>query len=201
MTSQDEITKIHQEIFHLVSKLNTLQNEAPLTPVPHYSFRTLAGTPTLSDLFGEKKSLFAIHNMGQGCRYCTLWADGINAFLPHLETEFSVVLFSKDSPETQRRFANDRGWRFQLASHGGDNYIKEQSVVPNQDNYPGVVYYEKKSGEIYRKNSAPFGPGDMYCSLWHLLSLAGRSAEDWTPQFRYWTRPKLLDDGGENLVE
>ncbi len=60
--------------------------------------------------------------MGQGCRYCTVWADGFIGFLPHLENAMSVVLLSKDPPELQRRFANERGWRFRLASHdGGEN--------------------------------------------------------------------------------
>ncbi len=44
------------------------------------------------EMFGDKKQLLLIHNMGQGCRYCTLWADGFNGFLKHLESVMSVVL-------------------------------------------------------------------------------------------------------------
>ena len=82
-------------------------------PAPR--FETLDGERSLLDLFAGRDKLLAIHNMGQGCRYCTLWADGINPFLPHLEAAMSVVLLSKDPPETQRRFANSRGWRFRTA--------------------------------------------------------------------------------------
>tara|TARA_B100001123_G_C14814729_1_gene829773 strand:+ start:144 stop:287 length:144 start_codon:yes stop_codon:yes gene_type:complete len=46
--------------------------------------------------------------MGQGYRYCTLWADGFNGFLSHLEDAMSVVLISKDDPKKQRKFANER---------------------------------------------------------------------------------------------
>ena len=34
-----------------------------------------------------------------------------------------------------------------------------------------------------------------------LLMLAGLDAENWTPQFKYWTRPRKMDDGGQNLVD
>ena len=52
--------------------------------VPDYTFDTDHGTTTLTDLFGGRDTLLVIHNMGQGCRYCTLWGDGISPFLPHL---------------------------------------------------------------------------------------------------------------------
>ena len=139
--------------------------------------------------------------MGQGCRYCTLWGDGINPFLPHLESTLSVALLSKDDPETQRRFANSRNWRFRMASHGGGDYIKEQSVVEGESNMPGVVSYGLQEGKIYRRSASAFGPGDLYCSLWHLLSVAGVEPDDWTPQYGYWKRPKQMDDGGQNLAD
>ena len=139
--------------------------------------------------------------MGQGCRYCTLWADGINGFLPHLESAMAVVLLSKDDPETQRRFANARGWRFRLASHGGGDYMRNESVMSDEGNAPGAVVYEKRDGKILRKNAVVFGPGDLYCSAWNFLALAGRGVDDWTPQFAYWRRPATLDDGGRNLLD
>ena len=108
-----------------------------------------------------------------------------------------VVLVSKDAPELQRKFANSWGRRFQLASHEGGAYIKEQTVMDEADNMPGTVVYTKKDDKIFRKNVCVFGPGDIYCSLWSLLGLAGLNAETWTPQFSYWKQPKALDDGGK----
>ena len=153
------------------------------------------------DLFGEKDKLLLIHNMGQGCRYCTLWADGFNGFVQHIESTMSVVLVSKDPPILQRKFANGRGWRFRLASHGGGEYIQEQSVMKDSNNMPGAVVYERDGNKIYRKNDCVFGPGDIYCSMWSLLGLAGLNETTWTPQFSYWQRSKTLDDGGKNIIE
>ena len=104
------------------------------------------------DLFGGRDHLLVIHNMGQGCRYCTLWADGFNGVVPHLESAMGLVLVSKDAPDVQRRFANSRGWRFRLASHGGGDYIREQTVMEGEANMPGAVLYERRGELILRKN-------------------------------------------------
>jgi hypothetical protein len=68
-------------------------------------------------------------------------------------------------------------------------------------NMPGAVFYERAGDTIVRKNSCVFGPGDLYCSHWNLLALAGLSEQQWTPQFSYLKRPESLDDGGENLID
>ncbi|HVX10452.1 MAG TPA: DUF899 family protein [Pirellulales bacterium] len=197
----NEIEQLQTEISQKIARLNELRKNATPTVVPNYTFKNLEGSVTLLELFADKAKLFAIHNMGQGCRYCTMWADGINAFLPHLESEFAVVLLSKDPPETQRTFANGRGWRFRMASHGGGDYIREQSVVPDKDNMPGMVCYTREGGQVHKLNSVVFGPGDLYCSIWHILSLAGVGEADWTPQYAYWKRPQKMDDGGLKILE
>ena len=199
--ADERITELERQIGELTAELNTLRKTNTGTPVRNYTFTMLTGDTTLFDLFGEKDKLLAIHNMGQGCRYCTLWADGFNGLLAHLESALSVVLLSKDPPETQRRFANARGWRFRLASHGGGEYIREQSVVNGQNNYPGAVVYERDGDAILRKNACVFGPGDIYCAMWSLLGLAGLGEKEWTPQYAYWSRPGKLDDGGLNVLE
>ncbi len=197
----DEISEIEAKLFELTKRLNELRRANSHGEVDNYVFSTLDGEVSLLELFGDKDRLLVIHNMGQGCRYCTLWADGFNGFLPHLETVMSVVLVSKDTPSVQRRFANSRNWRFRLASHGGGSYIKEQTVMAGEGNMPGAVMYEREGDRIIRKNSVVFGPGDMFCSFWNLLAMAGRSDADWTPQFHYWQRPQQMDDGGANLVD
>ena len=198
---QAEIEALSAQIYELTNRLHALQKGHSAGTVPNYRFATQHGEATLLDLFGDQDTLMLIHNMGQGCRWCTVWADGFNGFLPHLESAMSVVLVSKDAPDVQRRFANSRGWRFRLASHGGGDYIREQSAQAGVNNMPGVVVYERSGDVISRRNSAVFGPGDLYCSLWHLLALAGLGEPEFTPQFNYWRRPEKLDDGGENVLD
>jgi len=54
-----------------ISSVNDLE-------IRNYQFETLNGKTDLSSLLADKKLLLVIHNMGQACRYCTLWADGFN---------------------------------------------------------------------------------------------------------------------------
>ncbi len=197
----DEIVKLEKQLYELTTKLNALRGDNVGDEVPDYTFSTLDGDVTLLDLFGDKNQLLVIHNMGQGCRYCTLWADGFNGFLPHLESVMSVVLVSKDPPAVQRNFANSRNWRFRLASHGGGRYLEEQGVSNTEHNAPGAVVYERDGARITRKNAAEFGPGDLYCSIWNLLGMAGFNASNWTPQYQYWRRPRKMDDGGADLID
>jgi len=195
------VADIERQIFELNVQLNELRRDNAGREVKNYNFETLDGKVSLIDLFGAHDKLLVIHNMGQGCRYCTLWADGLNGFLPHLESAMSVVLVSKDEPTLQRQFANSRGWRFKLASHGGGEYIREQTVLEDSDNMPGAVLYERSGEIISRKNACIFGPGDLYCPMWQFLGMAGFSEETWTPQYRYWQPPQRMDDGGQNLPE
>ncbi|MEJ2089127.1 MAG: DUF899 family protein [Gammaproteobacteria bacterium] len=201
MSDQAEIAELEMQIMELNGKLQALKRSYVGPEVPGYTFATLSGEVSLRDLFGDQDKLLVIHNMGQGCRYCTLWADGFNGLLPHLESAMSVVLVSRDDPELQRRFASSRGWRFRLASHGGGDYITEQTVMEGQSNMPGAVVYERDGEVIRRRNAAVFGPGDLYCAMWSLLGLAGLGEAEWTPQFSYWKRPDKLDDGGANVLD
>ncbi|MFG1526398.1 hypothetical protein ABMA67_15360 [Halobacteriovorax sp. RZ-3] len=89
-----------------------------------------------------------IHNMGQAFRYYTLWGGGINGLVSHIESVCSLVLVSKDDPEIQRHFANERGWRLNILSHGGGDYIKELSVVAGEVNMSGIICYQKVGTKI-----------------------------------------------------
>lgn len=196
-----EVEALQQQIFELKTRLRAAQKNAEPQRVRDYPLRDLNGETSLLKLFADHSLLFAIHNMGAGCRYCTLWADGLNGFLPHLQDRFAVVLLSRDEPADQHRMANDRGWRFRLASHGGGDYIREQTVCAGEDNYPGIVCYRRDGDRIFRMNAASFGPGDDFCSIWSVLGLAGLGEQDWTPQYHYWKRPQQMDDGGADLNE
>lgn len=196
-----EAEKLEYEIMKKAQQLAALRRKEGDVEVSDYAFTTLNGETSLSNLFAGRDRLLMIHNMGQGCRYCTLWADGINGVLDHLEDAMAVALVSKDAPETQRKMALDRGWKFRLASHEGGAYMSEQCEMAGYSNCPGAAIYEMKDGTIVRRGRTAFGPGDLYSPVWHFLALAGLSESDWTPQFHYWRRPEKLDDGGDNILD
>ena len=194
-----EADRLEAEIMEKAQRVAALRKAQTPVAVGDYAFDMPAGKAMLSALFAGRERMLVIHNMGQGCRYCTLWADGLNGVVPHLEDAMSVLLVSKDAPDVQRRLAQDRGWRFRMASHGGGAYMVEQCKMMGYDNCPGAVVYELRDGKVYRRARTGFGPGDLYAPIWHLLALAGIGNDEWTPQFHYWSRPQKMDDGGQNL--
>ena len=195
-----EAEELEFEIMQKTRQLAALRRNESEVEVSDYGFRTLDGETSLSALFAGRERLLMIHNMGQGCRYCTLWADGINGVLAHLEDAMTVALVSKDTPDIQRRrMALDRAWKFRMASHGGGAYMAEQCAMGDHSNNPGAAVYERKGSKIVRRGRTMFGPGDLYSPVWHFLALAGLGVSEWTPQFHYWHRPEKLDDGGENV--
>jgi predicted dithiol-disulfide oxidoreductase (DUF899 family) len=196
-----EAEKLEFEIMEKTRQLAALRREEPDTETKEYTFQTTTGQTGLSDLFAGRDQLMLIHNMGQGCRYCTLWADGINGVLDHLEDALAVVLVSKDSPDVQRRMALDRGWKFRMASHLGGDYMAEHCAMGDHENFPGAAIFKRKGRKVVRRGRTFFGPGDLYAPVWHFLALAGVEQADWTPRFHYWRRPEKLDDGGEEILE
>lgn len=196
-----EAMSLEREIMEKAQKLAALRRAEEPAPVSDYRFETIDGEITLSALFAGRDRLLLIHNMGQACRYCTLWADGLNGVLAHLEDAMAVALVSQDPPATQRKMALDRGWRFRMASHGGGAYMDEQCRFGDYENLPGAAIYERDGDAIRRRGRTVFGPGDLYSPVWHLLALGGVEQSDWTAQFHYWLKPKQLEDGGANVLE
>ena len=174
-----------REIAALRDKMRALQSEAEPEQVEDYPFATIDGEVRLSELFGSKEYLFVIHNMGKACPSCTMWADGFNGVLPHLESRAAFVVISPDDPETQRAFAAPRGWRFRMVSHRGTSFAADMGYRGENGWLPGVSVFRLAGDRIYRVSDAPFDQGDDFCTVWHLFDLLPQRAVGWRPQFSY----------------
>jgi predicted dithiol-disulfide oxidoreductase (DUF899 family) len=127
----------------------------------------------LSSLFGDKKDLVLVHNMGRSCSYCTMWADGFNGIYNYIEKRAAFALVSPDSPEIQKDFAQSRGWKFKMFSGKDSNFIKDMGYQNEEGKYlPGVsVFHRSDDGKINRVAKTYFGPGDYFCSVWHFYDM------------------------------
>ena len=181
-----EIEKMEEELLEQHEKLAELKRELPPQEVKDYTLQSADGPVKLSELFGGKPDLMVIHNMGKGCAYCTLWADGFNGVHQHLESRAGFVLVSPDPVDVQREFAQSRGWKFRVASGQDSTFIEDMGFRGEKSWMPGVsTFYREKGGRITRIAKAPFGPGDPFCGLWHLLALLKDGAADWRPKYKY----------------
>jgi predicted dithiol-disulfide oxidoreductase (DUF899 family) len=182
------IQALEKQIGALREQITELRRSQPPQPVADYELRTAAGEPVkLSELFGDKRELFVIHNMGRGCPYCTLWADGFNGVLGHLENRAAFVVSTPDAPEIQTRFAASRGWRFRMVSTEGTAFAEDLGYFDPESGMrtPGVSVFTRDGDQIRRVSNTAFGPGDDYNLVWHMLDLLPKGADGWEPQFKY----------------
>ena len=167
-------------------KLAAMKRHQPLEPVTDYTLTTARGPVKLSALFGGKRDLIVVHNMGRQCRFCTLWADGFNGLYPHLADRAAFVVVSPDSPAAQGKFAVSRGWRFPMASGAESSFIHDMGYLPAPDDpMPGISTFRLVRGKIFRVATARFGPFDAICATWPMFALLADGVDGWQPQYRY----------------
>jgi predicted dithiol-disulfide oxidoreductase (DUF899 family) len=181
----EKLAEYRHQIRDLRKKMRDAQASIEPEVVPDYTFATSSGTVRLSDLFGDKEVLIVIHNMGAGCRYCTLWADGFNGVLSHLENRAAFVVSSPDDPAKQDQFKFSRGWRFRMVSHNDSSFAADMGYRSDHGWLPGVSVFRKREGKIVRVADTQFSPGDDFCAVWHFFDLIPEGSDGWQPQYHY----------------
>ena len=185
-STAERLNDYRRQIAELRQKMRAAQAEIEPEPVKDYAFRGANGaTVKLSELFGEKGTLFVVHNMGASCRYCTLWADGFNGVFEHLRSRAAFVVSSPDAPEKQQAFAASRGWRFPMVSTVGTTFAQDMGYWQDNRAMPGVSVFKRAGDEILRVADTAFSPGDDFCGVWHFLDLIPEGATGWQPQYKY----------------
>lgn len=181
-----EIERLEEYLVVQHERLAEMKRQLPRQEIPDYTLAGSEGPVRLSDLFGGKPDLLVIHNMGRGCRYCTLWADGLNGFVPHLMSRTGFAVCSPDPVEVQRDFAASRGWRFPMVSGQGSTFIEDMGFRTGKSYQPGATTFRRApDGRIERVARTPFGPFDPFCGIWHLFALLDAGVNDWEPRNQY----------------
>lgn len=184
-----EIQELETQILQLKQQLTETRLRQPRQEVDaDYTFGGPNGKNVrLSELFGDKSDLLAIHNMGKDCSYCTLWADGFNGLFPHLQDRATFIVVSPNDPRTQAEFAGSRGWKFPMVSSAGTSFAGDMGFASAEyGTLPGVTaFHRDEDGRIYRIASSPLGPGDDFCAVWPLFDLLQDGANGWEPEYEY----------------
>ena len=181
-----EIQALEAELLEKSQRLAELKRAMPRERVEDATLAGWDGPVKLSELFGGKKELLMIHNMGKGCSYCTLWADGFNGVWRHLADRAGFIVCSPDPVETQRAFAGGRGWSFPMVSGHGSTFIQEMGFRDEKSWRPGVsTFHRGEDGAITRVATSEFGPYDLYCGVWHLIALLPQGENGWEPKYSY----------------
>lgn len=183
-----ELESIEKQIESLqLQRAQLLQKEAIIVLVENYIFKDSIGNEiSLLALFQEKNTLVVVHNMGAGCSYCTLWADGFSGIANHLNDAFSFVIASPDSFDKMSLFSQSRDWKFTMVSTKETSFFEDMGFATKQEEklyyMPGYsVFNKNEDGSISRVSMDYFGPGDSYCSIWHFFNLIPNQ-ENWSPK-------------------
>ncbi len=183
-----QVEELEYQLQDIKRKLAQLRRERPREEIGDYQLLDCEGRKaSLSTLFGDHSRLILVHNMGRGCTYCTMWADGFVGLVPHLNDRAGFVVTSPDEPAAQKAFARSRGWNFPMYSVAGTSLVSDLGFDdPEQGLMPGVsVLVKETDGKIYRVGRAEFGPGDDYCPVWHFLELFPEGIDGWEPKLNY----------------
>lgn len=172
-----------EELQRLTAEFNDLMIEdGKLETVEDYELTSPdGGKQRLSDLFGGHQQMVLVHNMGFSCTYCTLWAEGFNGIWQHLESgdygnKAKFVLVSEDRPEDQQLGKELRGWTFDMYTAQGTTLSKDLGFKLAHEGrdylQPGAsVLVKNDDGTISRHARTSFGPGDLFCSVFHFFGL------------------------------
>ena len=197
MSYADTISAVKSKRVQLLTlheEIRELQKTVEPQPVPDYVFEGWSGRVRLTELFGDKRDLFVIHNMGTSCRYCTMWADGFNGVYGHLADRAAFVLATPNTPEVQKQFARSRDWRFPMVSHAGNSFTRDMGYrlqkgdEEGEDSsrwVPGVSAFQLREGAVVRVSDTDLGPSDDFCAVWHLLDMLPEGPNGWEPKFKY----------------
>ena len=122
---------------------------------------------------------------------CSMWADGYNGVVKHLEQRASFGVVVEGDVEIFRSFAAERGWsNLRLLSSGGSSMkddLKMQS--PTGAQLPGAsVFTRDPDGSVRHfytvcafMKEGHFRGMDLLSPVWNFLDLTPEGRGDWLP--------------------
>ncbi len=188
MDINEQIEAVEKELMDKKKELVELRKIAPKITVGNFTFKSHSeNNLDFSDLFFDREELILVFNMGKRCPYCTLWADGYNGLVHHLNDRASFVVVSPDSVDVQKEFSSSRNWKFTMVSCKDMDFYKQMDFFNGEEgSWPGVASFIKdENGNIIRYAKSYFGPGDNFCAMWDFNDLLPPQEKVWEPKYKY----------------
>ena len=177
---EKELEEIHKQISELKKRETELKQQWGEGEIQDYELQSLDGPVKLSEAFGDKELMVLVHNMGKQCPYCTLWADGFKSLYDYIEggvpggeTQAAFIVVSPDDPQTQKEYAESRGWKFRMLSAKDSSLPADLGYHDTEKDFylPGVSILKKDNGKVRRVARDWFGPGDDYNAVFSFFRL------------------------------
>ena len=138
-------------------------------------------------MFGGKQTQF--------CPMCTMWADGYDGVVPHLQRRISFAIVVAGEVAAIRGWARERGWRHvRLLSSGGTTFKRDFGMEDaDGGQLPGVSVFrlgpDGRPRHSYTQ-CAMMAEGhwrgmDLLSPVWNFLDLTPEGRGDWMPKRSY----------------
>jgi predicted dithiol-disulfide oxidoreductase (DUF899 family) len=184
MSGLGKIADLERDIARKKRELAELRRTHQREPVHNYLLRDLDGNDRrLRQLFGRHRDLIIVHNTGSQLPYCTMWADGFDGLMPYIRQRSSFVVVSHDDPETQREFAREQDWTFEMLSDPDGDFTEAMGFYKDGRREPGVSTFAiSDEGRLERVAHRRFTPRDDFCPVWHFFDLLAGGIGGWRPR-------------------
>jgi predicted dithiol-disulfide oxidoreductase (DUF899 family) len=159
-------------------------------------------TVRLSELFSAPDRSLVVQHVMYGkrqtspCPMCTMWVDGLDAVVPHIEQRADYVVASAADPPSLREHARARGWRnVRLLSCGDSTFQYDfcaEDEEGNQNSAISVFTLDADGTPRHSYTSHPQMADDVYergidlmSPVWNLLDLTPSGRGDWYACLEY----------------
>lgn len=159
-------------------------------------------TIRLSELFSASNRPLVVQHVMYGkrqtspCPMCTLWVDGLNGVVPHLERNVDFVVASAAEPVALRAHARARGWdKVRLLSCGNDTFQYDLGAEDEEGNQNSTfsVFTLDPDGtprhfySCHPQMAEDFSERgiDLLSPVWHLLDLTPQGRGNWYASLSY----------------
>ena len=204
--ARKKLLEKEKEFTRLREELTKERQQLPWEKVKeNYTFDTLNGKETLSDLFNGKSQLIVYHFMfgpdwEEGCKSCSLCADHYDASIANLnQRDVSMITVSRAPLAILQDFKKRMGWNFKWVSSQENNFNQDYNVsfspeqIENKEVYynynfensfqmpelPGIsVFYKDEAGELFHTYSAYARGLEDFLGIYRLLDIVPKGRDE-----------------------
>jgi predicted dithiol-disulfide oxidoreductase (DUF899 family) len=210
---REELRLAEVDLMRQREKVAALRRRLPLgTVVEDYEFlegpRDLddgdapVSTVRLSELFSAPGRALVVYHAMYGkrqttpCPMCTMWVDGFNGVVPHLQQNVDFVVASAADPAALRAHARDRGWDNVRLLSCGDNTFQYDLAAEDQDGAQdstvSVFVLDAEGRQRHFYSCHPHMADDiqqrgidLLSPVWHVLDLTPQGRGEWFASLDY----------------
>lgn len=198
-TQREALREAELALMQQREEVAAMRRSLPAGPVAgDYVFESETGPVSLDELTGDRP-LVIYHfmfggPMDQPCPMCSMWADGWNAVVDHVDRSVDFALVTNGTAAENTALAERHGWQNLRWLSAAQNQFKldYESADADGNQWPTITVFERVDGQVrlsYAGSAHISGDHwrgvDLLSPVWHMLDLTRDGRGDFMPQLDY----------------